>query len=249
MSAKMQTVTLMLDAKKEKEKAEEKDYLLDPVTLKRRADAGDPSAQFLVAYGHAGGRFNFPINYQEAEKYLELAKQTTELHGGVGRTVEGYIKEMTGDLENALPYYSQDYNYIPGRYLTYAGGYKMTKAEEEKSGTPNIKTRSEIIKGLLECAELGYVPAISFLGERYLEGWGVEFDPKKGFELLHEAANKGHGSARIFLAQTYESGFSEWNISVNKAESQKWYRLAAEQNFPEAEKKLKSKNGGGCTIV
>ena len=50
------------------------DYLLSPQTLSRRARKGDPDARFLVGFAYAYGRLGFPLNINEAHKWLELSK-------------------------------------------------------------------------------------------------------------------------------------------------------------------------------
>lgn len=74
-------------------------------------------------------------------------------------------------------------------------------------------------------------------GLAYSGGDGqVAADPKRGFALLLQAAERGHADAMMLVALDYELGGGAPYQSL--AEAEKWYRRAAELEQPEAKDKV-----------
>ncbi len=209
------------------------DYLLDPETLKRLAEAGDPSAKFLVGFAYAYGRLGFPLNINEGIRWLELSKK--DWPHVAGRCSTGFCFEGDGSIRTALLNYSyaNSQHYVPGQYLYIKAMYEKLKLDELKNKIVDKSLKTGLILKMQEISNKGFTPATAFLGLRYFDGWGVDPDTNQALNLLNYAAKKGDGLARLILAETYYYGIPN-RVTMNKEKAIKWYRLAAEQDFPEA---------------
>jgi len=76
-----------------------------------------------------------------------------------------------------------------------------------------------------------------FLGVTYAQGKGVGKNFKTAFDLFLKAANLGVSKAQYNLGVMYMNGIG---VQKNSRESNKWIKLAARQNLPEALDLLKS---------
>lgn len=123
--------------------------------------------------------------------------------------------------------------YVPAIY------YLAYKLSEE-----NPAPKDKVITMMQTCLEKKYIYAFNFMAWCNKEGWGVETDLKKSIELYTLAANRGLARARNAMGDFYSNG-----IVVNKDNelAKKWYALAAEQGFADAETKLKKLNSS-CVI-
>jgi len=83
----------------------------------------------------------------------------------------------------------------------------------------------------------GSVDATHWIGECYFSGYGVQKDPKKGFEFIQSAANKGQVDAcftmGVFLCNGFES--QELSIKSNIQRGMEWLKIASNKNHPEAQ--------------
>lgn len=213
-------------------------YLLDPLILKSLAETGDPDARFLVGFAYAYGRLGFPLNINEAHKWLELSK--SDWPHVAARCSVGFWSEGSGAMRTALLNYSyaNSKNYIPGQYLYNKAMYVKLRSDELKNKVVDKALKNGLILQMTMFSNKGFVPATTFLGLRYFDGWGIEPDTDKALSLLNSAAEKGDGLARIILAEAYYYGIPS-RVFINKEKAVKWYKLAAEQGFPEAHQVLK----------
>ncbi len=86
---------------------------------------------------------------------------------------------------------------------------------------------------LKTAVEVGNVEAHLILGFGYLSGrYSCEKDIIKSAELYNYAANKGNMEAAYWLGNIYK------NYIKNESESMKWYTVAAENGYVEAQKTL-----------
>ena len=65
---------------------------------------------------------------------------------------------------------------------------------------------------------------------------GKVFDEKRCMKCILSGAKHGLAPVQFILGECYE--FGEKGFKQNKKKAAKWYRKAAEQNMPEAERKL-----------
>jgi hypothetical protein len=98
----------------------EKDFLLPFVDLKRRAEAGDSSAQFLVGSSLRYGWYECVKNEVESIKWLEAAKQNENTPGGLCALGlcygEGICGVVIKNKDKAKECYTKamEQGYIPG---------------------------------------------------------------------------------------------------------------------------------------
>jgi TPR repeat protein len=73
------------------------------------------------------------------------------------------------------------------------------------------------------------------LGTMYVKGFGVERNIAVAFTLFERAAAYGHETAAFYMGGMYENGIG---VTADKAESIRYYTIAAEANMPTAQLKL-----------
>lgn len=73
------------------------------------------------------------------------------------------------------------------------------------------------------------------LGTMYVKGFGVARNISVAFTLFERAAAYGHETAAFYMGGMYENGIG---VSADKAESIRYYTIAAEANMPTAQLKL-----------
>jgi len=89
----------------------------------------------------------------------------------------------------------------------------------ETSRTLNVAT-------LLERAKEGDPEAQFDLGNDYLNGWGVEIDPKRAAKWFTKAAGNGYAPGQYHLGELYSKGDG---VAQNYQEALRWFSAAAEQ--------------------
>jgi uncharacterized protein len=72
------------------------------------------------------------------------------------------------------------------------------------------------------------------LGQCYLKGWGVDREPKRGIELLKQAAELGDTPAMITLGDAFHRGVGTASGKPDDKESFHWYSEAANRRNPKA---------------
>ena len=253
MSATKQTMTFLKDSR---DRTDDKDFLLGKEQLLARASGGEAeinvSAQLLVGMGYHQGRFGFPVDLAEAEKWLGMAMKEEHLDPGSCALAYCFEHGLAGkpkDIGRAKgEYLSAQKKCLAAKYLSASIFHKDPFQDDEQKEplTPEF-IANDLLKNLMECVDQGFVPAIAFLGMRYLtDGWFVSVDRERGLKLLKSAAEQGDGSSRFFLGQLYSQGLH--GVNQDLTEAKKWYKLAQEQRYPGADQALQSPKKG-CVIV
>ena len=110
--------------------------------------------------------------------------------------------------------------------------------EEDEDEEPLAKL-DELLKGtnvrrmdIFEAAEAGLPEAQFQLGQRYLEGNGVEQSDEKAFEWFLKAAEQNNGNAQFHLGRLYFLGNG---VAQDTEEGIKWFKKAADNNTGAAE--------------
>jgi len=86
-----------------------------------------------------------------------------------------------------------------------------------------------------KAADAGDTQANYALGVAYLNGIGVEPDVNKAIEYLRTGAAANNVECQISLGMIYEAGDRiPGGVNADGEEAVKWYRMAAEQDSPEA---------------
>ncbi len=98
---------------------------------------------------------------------------------------------------------------------------------------------NEAVKIFTYLANKNDVKAQYYLGNCYLNGYGVKQDKHEAARWYHKAAEKGHAYAQLNIGNCYYYGIG---VTQNNQEARKWYRLAAAQGFGIADIRLKKLN-------
>lgn len=241
---------------------EEKDFLLPIEELKRRADAGNANAQYLVGLSLLRGMSGCAVNKVEAEKWIGLAKKSVDSPAGL--CAQGICAEagMCGVLiknrATAKDLYSKaaKLKYIPAiHHLAWIFGDEEREAEKaikDSDAPPDVKShslatlavshqeiRQQIVAMMTRCAEQGYALSQNYLGWCFETGWGVKQDFNQSTKLYQMAAESAYVIARHNFGMSLEQGRG---TPVNIEEAKKWYRLAAGQGHEKAQRDLQRLN-------
>ncbi|MBQ9080377.1 MAG: sel1 repeat family protein [Clostridia bacterium] len=174
---------------------------------------------FLAASGLDGGeaQFNLALMYlrgqgvetdaKRAAEYMKTsaARQcvNAQLYLGAAYTM-GYMFDPV-DIEciSLIPFYRVIERRRSELYLSGAGG--DTRLEDQRYEV--LEADEQYAVEMLEAAaghkDTTYIDkqvgiAKQALGQAYIEGFGIDYDPKKGYKLLEEAAIR-HGSAEAAM--------------------------------------------------
>jgi uncharacterized protein len=102
-------------------------------------------------------------------------------------------------------------------------------------GTGVTKDGPEGLKWLQKAADAGKREAWYDMGMVYSNALGVEMDMKKAMTFYRKGAELGEANCQTSLGLFYQAGEKiPGGVKADPAEARKWYRMAAEQNHPEA---------------
>ena len=227
-----------------------------------RAEGGDPAAQTLIAELYESGRGIARDSKKAAQWYAlaadagnreaQFAYSLKLLEGvGVTKNVERSIdllrqaadkghpmamfnyasylideRPTIRGYSQALPYLEKAAEYrLPDAYFLLAQIYRHGLA----TGIGDQERSREM---LIRAAKSGVDDAQVELGKTYLNGVGVEKDPKNAFRWFQIAARKGNAAAQNQLAHLYYRGNG---TQVNPVESAKWHILASRAGISDPE--------------
>ncbi len=163
--------------------------------------------------------------YQEAARLGEIEAQLKV----------AALSEERQDIEKALIFYltaatsgCAEAQYHVARLLLDNG-----------NGTQNVE--KEAFHWLMLAVNNGYLPALTKLGELFLDGRIVKKDIKQGFDCLWAAAKRSDPQAQFIIGCYYQEGL-EGALGINRKAAYEFYRLAAEQGNPLAQ------NNIGCLL-
>ena len=183
----------------------------------------------------------------------------------VGRNVGNFCKDGTVAEVSATPcaplsvfLYGQSYGLYRNRreavsflrWLRSGGRGKYAKEDEKMYCVMSrqfVTTRMIAIAiGVVMCLTQGCVrdeaKELHDLGQKYLDGNGVEGSASKAFDLFRESAELGNAEAQWKVGLLYENGL-DGVVSKNPRKALKWYRESAEQGYVEAQVSL-----GNCYV-
>ena len=240
--------------------------------LQRRAEAGDPQAQFLMGYNKLNGK-GTPKNEQEAIRWYVLSAE------------KGHVRAMntlgTFFLKNKIDSPETDAEMAKGtpeisfskakrdktqpHHIQMAVFWFMQAADK---GNPRAKANigilyseglgleksdTEAIRWWEEAASEGAVNAQYCLSLALKDGKGMQNNPQRAFELMYLAANqKADDESEIKIiakAQNALSTYYYYGLGVDKnlEESFNWNQKSAEAGDPIGQHNLGTayKNGEG----
>ena len=100
---------------------------------------------------------------------------------------------------------------------------------DEGKAAYNAQNWKEAILNLRPLAETGDDRAMLLLGNMYLEGYGVDKDPREAFALYREAAIRNNVDAMVATATLYQGGIG---IPLNTRLAIDWFQRAAQLGSP-----------------
>ncbi len=251
-------LTFLFDA--HKGEPVEVDYLLDVKTLLKRANAGtkfaNVRAQFLVALGYHQGRFGFPVKPDEALRWFSKVEECSGTdHEWLSYCVYAYYAQYgllnftKGTIDAQHGYTPNKDKYIPITFLWVTDRYENPDRYDQ--AIANGKALASYAVAISDCVKAGFVPAIAFLGMRYLtDGWCVEVDPTEGLRLLKIAATEEDAPSRFYLGEIYSKGLH--GVTIDLVEAHQWYQFAKDQGYPGARDALRQFSNNSdkkCTVM
>ncbi len=202
---------------------------------KEKAEAGDPEAQYELAFC-----YYWPIGVkQDNAKAMEWAKKSSEQGFPLGSELIGRMYYFGNGV-------SKD-EYVADVYFKRALEQATPLAE---AGDPHAqyalyflynygrgvdKDVQQALKWLRPSAEKGYNSAQNSLGWHYDKGEGVTQDYSEAVKWCRLAAEQGNPWAQNNLGVCYFNGNG---VSENKAEAVKWYQKGANQGYPSSQYNL-----------
>lgn len=90
---------------------------------------------------------------------------------------------------------------------------------------------NDVAQHLHTLAEAGSLKAMLQLSELLDAGRGAARNPKRAFDLVRQAAKRGHVAAQFALGERYLNGFG---TTVDIREAMQWFKSAADHGLPAA---------------
>ncbi len=198
--------------------------------LLKAAEQGNKDAQFQVGWMYQQGKGVVIDNIKAAEWYECAAKQGhTKAQNNLGVLYfEGIGFPQNKVLAKKWFHAAAEQNEALAQFnlafMLYIG-----------DGIPEDKQQA--VFWYRKAADLGYAKAQNNLGVILLAGAGASKDVEEGIRLLRKAAAKGVDRAQCHLGELYRDG-CEGVLQSNSLEAEKYFRLAAEQGYAEAQEAL-----------
>ena len=199
-----------------------------------KAMAGDSYYEAILGIYLRSGETGMKIDFSAAQKWSEKAADAGE---PLGLYNLGNLALMSGDFEKSNTFY-QDAQLRLTRKAS-EGDPIAQFAMGEICFYVIPKNPPRAIVYFHQSAEGGYPQAQATLGALYLKGLPpiMPRDVKKGISLLVDGARRHSMTSRFNLGMAYYNGEG---VQKNNGLAIRWLRLAAEQNFGEAQYSLAS---------
>lgn len=193
----------------------------DIADLRRRANAGEVSAQAQLGYRYDVGNGVAKDDREAAQLYRLAAVQghaSAQFNLGL---MYANGRGVAKDEAEAVRLYrlATDQGYASAQFglgFMYETGRGVTKDE------------AEAVRLFRLAADQGEAGAQAGLGTKYENGRGVAKDEAEAVRLYRLAADQGRAEGQAFLAEMYENG--KGGLESNLEEAVRWYRLAADQH-------------------
>jgi len=130
---------------------------------------------------------------------------------------------------------------LPACILLFGYGQPAYAFSEQNPCLPEFKNALEqlergenpaLLLKIQQSASRGNGVGLSCLAELYLEGWGVEGDEKKAWELFQQAAQKGNAAAMHRIGTMYELGTY---VDKNYTWALLWHLRSAVRDYADAQ--------------
>lgn len=144
----------------------------------------------------------------------------------VAERVEYDVEGRAGTLRLSAHWLRQaaDKNFAPAQYFLVATDLKL------------LENCDEITPLLNKAIAQNYLPAITVLGGRYMEGGcGFQVDYREGLRWLTKASEAGDAEANYWIGQAYEQGRG---VAPDQKEATKWFSKGARMGDPSSQNSL-----------
>lgn len=183
-------------------------------TAALEAQSGNTTASLLLGLLYDRG-IGIAVNHTEAIRWYKEANVHPVSAFILGTYASRGIEEG-GDKKKAK------------ELLTFASGKKLPFADYNLA-ILNYQQQEPFVPSLLKAREAGSQTAGLLLADYYLNKATSQEELKEAYQLYAEFAKKGDAEAATKLAYLYDHGIG---TLPNPFEAEKWYRVAATQNYP-----------------
>ncbi|KAI8047817.1 uncharacterized protein B0P05DRAFT_565179 [Gilbertella persicaria] len=225
--------TFLVEAAKRVENTE---YILEAEKiLKQIAMRGHSESQYYLANMYGAGLLNKKNHQPEFNKSFPLFVRSAKRHhpDAAYRAAKCYEDGLgtRKDKAKSVQYYRK------AATLNHPGAmYRLGLAQikGELGLSRNVRDGHKWLKRSAEAATPQYPHALHELGMLHEKGVDsvIFADPKYALHLYHEAAMLGYAPSAYRLGECYE--FGKLECTINLQVSIQYYRIAAEQQYPEA---------------
>lgn len=200
--------------------------------LREKAKSGDAAAQFTIGQILIEGK-NVQKDSKEGCKWLEESANAANLSAQV-LLAEQYARGegVSRNYEAAISWYQHA---ARGGHpdALYKMGLLMILAKKD---TSSVSKGEECIRN---SATKNNVKAQFELGLIYLRGSNTfHIDGEEAVRWFKKAAEKGHLPSINLLGYIFANGTADKKIKINEDEAIKYWKVAADKNYPEAQYNL-----------
>jgi TPR repeat protein len=186
--------------------------------LETAAEADDPRRKDLAAES---------VRLLTAAAEQDCVDAQLELVAGLREGAPG----IDADADTAESWRQRAMQCLEKRTQSHDLVAQLLLADLQLGHAGDAATRRRGLENLFELALVGVSAAQFRLGQVFLEGDGVEVNPKRGNTYLRLAAEQGHADAQYELGISYRDGRG---ATANRVEAARWFQQAAEQNHAAA---------------
>ena len=203
---------------------------LDTDSLRQRANAGSPEAQFVLAVRCYKGTDGVGQDYPQAVIWFRKASDQGYAHA---QAWLGYMYENGKGMPENYPEARVWYQKAADQGDANAQ-YQLGSIH--RYGRPGIpQNYSEALIWFQKAADQRHGAAQNDLGAMYHDGQGVPPDHSKALVLFHKAADQGYAHAQTWLGHMYEGGEG---VPQDDAVARTWFEKAADQGDKTAKNRL-----------
>ena len=194
--------------------------------LKKAAKLEHPPALSIIGYMYEKG-LSVVRNARKARSYYERAAKPGDAYGqfNLGRA---YLEGIGGTKSRLVGL----------EYLRKSASKGMVEAMYMLGDKERNRRGGDIRKAFAwfeKAAKAGHIPSQKLLSYAYLEGDGVEKNPRLALKWSKMAANSGNADAQKRLGQLYLDGTG---TRKDPAKAAQWFRKASEQGDIAAQARL-----------
>ena len=173
------------------------------------------------------------------------ALSAAEIAGLAGRASSGDAESQLM-MGLSIQLFAERMRYDPvGRGDLYRAAAYWYRKSAENGSAPALYFLAESDREIMECKESiesldkaiskNYVPAITAMGQLYMDGACGVNGFATGLQWLKKAADAGDAEAHYFIGMAYEQGFG---VKPDQKEATRWFLKGAQMGDPASQGKL-----------